>query len=123
MNTQAEFIGTLLHSATIAHFMHLQVDGPGSYAAHKALETYYEEIVGLVDTLAEEIQGATDTIIGPYSNMFSNTSQSPLEYMTSLRDYVTTARKDMPQLSEVQNAIDEIKTLINSTVYKLTRLK
>lgn len=52
----AEFVGVLLHSSTAAHFLHLQT---ASYAAHKALGHYYENIVDLADKYAEAYQGIT----------------------------------------------------------------
>lgn len=119
----AEFVGTLLHSATVTHFKHLQVEGQGSYAAHKALGAYYEEIIELVDDVAEAIQGAHDVILGPYATQFDNNSDEPLAYMVKLREYVRTKRKEIPQDSEIQNEVDNIANLINSTCYKLTRLQ
>ena len=53
-NDAAEFVGVLLHSSTAAHFLHLQT---ASYAAHKALGHYYENIVDLADKYAEAYQG------------------------------------------------------------------
>jgi DNA-binding ferritin-like protein len=118
-----EFIGNLLHSATITHFMHLSVSGEGSYAKHKALGKYYEEIVDLTDTLAEAIQGCYGELIEGYPSMFANVNSEPLEYMLMLKDYVTNNRKAMPQESNIQNEIDSIATLIDSTLYKLTYLR
>jgi hypothetical protein len=43
--------------------------------------------------------------------------------MESLQSFVTEARQDLPQDSELQNIIDEIADLINSTTYKLKFLK
>lgn len=114
------FIGTLLHSATITHFMHLQTT---SYAAHVALGTYYDEIVDLVDAVAESIQGCYGEIISDYPNMFSNVSIEPLEYMTMLKEFVSENRQNLPQESNIQNEIDNIATLIDSTLYKLRFLK
>ena len=119
----AEFIGTLLHSATIAHFMHLQAEGEGSYAKHIALGDYYDGIVGLVDTLAESIQGAYDVILTPYPVTFGNPDMDALEYISACRDYVRQERGNLPQDSEIQNEVDSIATLLNSTCYKLTRLR
>lgn len=115
-----EFIGTLLHSATIAHFMHLQTT---SYAAHVALGTYYDEIVDLVDAVAESVQGCYGNIIRDYPNMFSNAEIEPLAYMESLKNYVSESRQNLPQDSNIQNEIDNIATLIDSTLYKLRFLK
>jgi hypothetical protein len=118
-----EFVGTLFHSATITHFMHLKVMGEGSYAKHKALGKYYEEIVDLTDTLAEAIQGCYGELIEDYPSMFANVNSEPLEYLLMLKDYVSNNRKAMPQESNIQNEIDSIATLIDSTLYKLTFLR
>lgn len=123
LTAAAEFVGTLLHSATIAHFKHLQVEGQGAYAAHKALGAYYEKIIDLVDSLAESLQGAYDIVLGPYATQFENNTDEPLAYMMKLREYVRDKRQDIPQDSEIQNEVDAIATLINSTCYQLRRLK
>lgn len=123
MNRVAEFIATLRNSATVTHLMHLQVEGEGSFAKHDALGAYYDEIVDLVDSLAESIQGAFDVIIKPYPPAFGNYDGEPLDYVRTLRDYVRSARGEMPQDSEIQNEIDSIATLLNHTCYKLTRLR
>ena len=119
----AQFIGTLLHSATITHFKHWLVTGVGSDAAHRALGDYYDEIVELVDSLLESIQGAYDELVEPYPPSFDNSPLEPLGYMRALRQYVRTQRAGLPQDSEIQNEIDSIATLINHTVYRLTFLK
>lgn len=118
-----EFIGTLLHSATITHFMHLQATGEGSFAKHSALGTYYDEIVDLTDTVAEVIQGCYGEIITNYPPMFANVTGDCLEYMRMLKEYVATNRVNMPQESNIQNEIDNIANLIDSTIYKLTFLR
>lgn len=119
-NCCGEFIGNLLHSATITHFMHLKTN---SYAAHVALGAYYDEIVDLVDGLAEAIQGCYGEIIDNYPTMFANVSGEPLSYLEMLKEYVAQTRQNMPELSNIQNEIDSIATLIDSTIYKLRFLK
>lgn len=115
------FVSTLLHSATLTHLMHFKTT---SYSQHVALNTYYDEIPELVDSLVESIQGAYEAIIEPYPSMFGNgNGDDPLAYMVSLRNYVRDYRKEMPQDSEIQNEIDNIANLINHTVYKLKFLK
>jgi len=120
-NLIGEFVGTLLHSATIVHFMHLQTQ---SYSVHKALQKYYESIVDAADTVAESIQGSAGELIAPYPAMFGNPEVAPLDYLKSIRDYVTVARKDIfPEYSNIQNEIDAVMTLLDSTIYRLTFLK
>lgn len=125
MNKSAigEFVGILLHSATITHIMHFQAQGEGPYATHKALGAYYEDIQDLADTLVEIIQGCYGEIISDYPSMYSLTTDTPLDYMTTLRDYVAEKRMDMPQESNIQNEIDNIANLIDTTLYKLKFLR
>jgi DNA-binding ferritin-like protein len=52
-----EMVSRLLHSQTQVHVFHLGVKGSGSYAAHKALQGYYEGIDALVDGIIESFQG------------------------------------------------------------------
>lgn len=122
MNATAEFVGVLLHSATLTHFKHLQVEGAGADAAHRALADYYDGIVEVVDTVAENIQGAYDVIIEPYPAMFASNVSEPLAYLKALREFVRTKRKELPQDSEIQNDIDAVASLINKTCYRLQRL-
>lgn len=121
--TVGEFIGTLLHSATVTHFMHLQVTGEGSNAKHMALAAYYDGIVDLVDGLAEAIQGSELEIIKAYPKTFTYVSVEPVAYMESLKQFIAVNRESVSDESNVQNEIDTIVSLIDSTIYKLTFLR
>ena len=117
-----QFISTLFASRTQAHVFHLQTN---SFAAHKALNEYYDEIVGLADGIAESVQGKYGIITG-YSNidlMEGNDCNEVIKYFTALELYVERARQTMPQDSYIQNQIDEVVALIVSTIYKLKFLK
>jgi hypothetical protein len=122
-NIIGEFVGTLLHSATITHIMHLQAIGEGSYAKHQALATYYDSIVETTDSLAEAIQGCTGEIIKAYPPMFGNPAVEALDYLESIREYVMNNREQISEYSNIQNEIDTIMTLLDSTIYKLTFLR
>ena len=113
-NDAAEFIAALLHSSTVTHFMHLSTD---SYSAHKALGRYYEEIIELADDFAEAYQGRYEKIKS-YPSEFHD-GKDPVKYLKSIQGFVDEAREDLPQDSEIQNIIDEISQLIDSTLYKL----
>ena len=110
----AEFIAALLHSSTVTHFMHLSTD---SFSAHKALGSFYEKIIGLADDFAEAYQGRYEKIKN-YPDEF-HSAKDPVKYLKSIQAFVDNARKDLPQDSEIQNIIDEISQLIDSTLYKL----
>jgi len=118
MENCALFLATLLHSATNTHFFHFTTD---SYAKHKALAKYYEGIVDLVDQLAESYMGKYGKLTA-FPSVYHQ-PKDPLKYMESLQNFVADARQDLPQDSELQNTIDEIADLINSTTYKLKFLK
>lgn len=122
MTKVAEFIATLLHSAVCAHIMHFQVTGEGSYAKHKALNDYYDAIPDLVDNLVESMQGSYEIITG-YPTTMELSQFAPLPYMELLQDYVRENRNNLPEDKELQNEVDTILNLINSTVYKLRELR
>jgi uncharacterized protein YbaP (TraB family) len=118
MENCALFLATLLHSATNTHFFHFTTD---SYAKHKALAKYYDGILGLVYTLAESYMGKYGKLTTCPSDYHQ--PKDPIKYMESLQNFVADARQDLPQDSEIQNLIDSIADLINTTAYKLKFLK
>jgi DNA-binding ferritin-like protein len=118
MENCALFLATMLHSATNTHFFHWST---GSYAQHKALAKYYDGVVPLVDQLAESYFGKFGKIVN-FPSVYHQ-PKDPIKYMESLQNFVADARQDLPQDSELQNVIDEIADLINSTTYKLKFLK
>lgn len=118
----AKFISTLLASRTQAHIFHWQVQDASSYAQHKALNDYYDEIVELTDELVESLQGKYGIIRGYVSPAVFREDGNPLIYFKALSQYIETNRASMPQDSYIQNQIDEILALVESTIYKLENL-
>lgn len=110
-----EFISGLLHSVTITHMYHLK---SRSFAQHSALGGFYEGMDDLVDSLIEAYQGKFG-LIEDYVLDAGDMPPTPLEYLIGLSEYVKVGRADFPQDSELQNMIDEIASLIDSTIYKL----
>jgi hypothetical protein len=122
MNEFAKLISYLFHSRTQAHIFHLQTD---SFAAHMALNGYYDGVVDLIDGLVESYQGKYG-ILTNYSN-FSILEYKDCEevimYFQSLNMTVEKLRTIAPQDSYIQNQIDTVVELITSTIYKLKFLK
>ena len=122
MNEFVKLISYLFHSRTQAHIFHLQTD---SFAAHMALNGYYDGIVDLIDGLVESYQGKYG-ILTNYSN-FSILEYKDCEevimYFQSLNMTVEKLRTIAPQDSYIQNQIDTVIELITSTIYKLKFLK
>jgi hypothetical protein len=117
-----QFISTLFASRTQAHVFHLQTP---SFAAHKSLNDYYDEIVGITDGIAESYQGKYGIITG-YGNIALQEYQSCeaiIMFFETLCMYVEKSRQILPQDSYLQNQIDEVVALIKSTIYKLRFLK
>lgn len=123
MDATGLLLGTLMQSRNQAHIYHLQVQGPGSFAAHKALQEYYEGIIPLIDTVAENIQGRYGIITGYRMPEAIREDGNAKMYFEGLSKFVETLRQDIPQDSYIQNDIDTIVGLIESTKYKLTFLQ
>lgn len=110
------------HSRTQAHVFHLGVKGPGSYAAHKTLNEYYDEIVGLIDGLVESYQGKYGIIkFQPVNSLDTNCDiKNIIAYFEKLCVALEKLRQDEKlKDSWIQNQIDNISELLYSTKYKL----
>jgi hypothetical protein len=116
--TIGSFFITLLHAATNTHILHLQSK---SFSEHSALGSFYEELVELTDGLIESYQGKHGLVQYPVE--YAKPASTGLLELTSLSAYVTINRNVIGNDSELQNEIDSIMNLINSTIYKLTFLK
>lgn len=117
----AEMVSLMLHSRTQAHTLHLQTK---SFAEHMALNGFYSEIGDLVDGLVESYQGKYGIIesyksydIESYKST-ENTSKLLGELCSKIEDL-----RDCCKDSYIQNQIDTVCELINSTIYKLRFLK
>lgn len=114
----AELIARCRAASTAAHFSHLMTP---SYAAHIALNEFYDGIIPLVDTVAE-------SFIGRYGRFeaFPNVKEAStdgLQIVGNLTKWIDANRAMISDLSEIQNDIDTILALCNSTAYKLRELK
>jgi hypothetical protein len=112
-----QFVQCLLHSVTNAHILHFQ---SLSYSQHMALGAYYDAVGDLVDEFVEAFQGKYGLLTN-YKADYQLPATEPVAYLTYLKDEVETLRRmqGFPQDSELQNEVDTIANLINSTLYKL----
>ena len=85
-----------------------------------ALGAYYDEVGDLVDSFVEAFQGKYG-LLTKYKAEYELPESDPVDYMIYLKDEVATLRRmpEFPQDSELQNEVDTIANLINSTLYKL----
>lgn len=110
-------ISMLFEARTQAHIFHLQSK---SYAQHVALGSYYDNLISLADSIAENYQGRYD-IISSYPKVSVNTAD-PIKMIEQVRSWIDKNRKDCGKETEIQNLIDEVQSLHNSTLYKLKNL-
>jgi hypothetical protein len=115
-NTIPQLIAELLESVTVIHKFHLKSK---SYSEHKALQKYYETVGDLADTLFETSAWENNSIDIPEPTINDST---PVNYLIKLATFVEQVRLTTTY-SDLQNQIDEVKTLIFSTLYKLKNLK
>lgn len=116
-----DFVMCSLSAITDTHIMHWTTD---SYAKHQALGEFYDGLQDLIDQWAEAFMGKAGVLTAfPTQCMVSNIN--PVAY---LRDYLT--RVDVyrraagfPQDTALQNIVDEMVALAQTTIYKLERLR
>lgn len=118
-SSAASLIAACFEARTQAHFWHLKTN---SYATHVALQVFYDSLPGLADSYAESYQGIYG-IIQEYPSSIFIDSATPILVVGSLQDLITNIRGNCGTQSELQNEIDNIMTLCNSTLYKLQNLK
>jgi hypothetical protein len=117
MENFTKMVSCLFHSRTQVHVFHLQTK---SFSEHQALGAYYDEIVELVDGLIESYQGKYGIVMNysnlPIKNYTDNTQV--LSYFMQLGEVVEVLRQGIED-SYLQNQIDNVSQLIESTKYKL----
>ena len=123
MNKMGLLVGTLMQSRNQCQIYHLQISGHGSYAAHIALQTYYEGIIPLIDGLVESYQGKYGILRGYAMSASIREDNNYINYLDALCVFVDRIRMDIPQDSYIANQIDTIVELIQSTKYKLKNLQ
>lgn len=111
-----ELVVRCFQARTEAHLAHLVT---GSYAEHKALNDFYDGIVDLADSYAECAQGRYGLMKFAAIRPKVGEMGKPLSTPTELRTWIDENRKQCGDASELQNIIDEIVSLCDSTIYKL----
>jgi len=113
----SRYVGILMNSRTQAHQFHLMTN---SYAQHKALQKYYEDIVPLLDSWAEAYMGKYGRL-GRFSSnkRFMKDPRKAKQYFRSLLARIKALK--LPRSDTyLKNIQDEITALIRSTLYMLS---
>ena len=113
------FVSYLKDSFDQAVVWHHQTE---TYAVHKALNKFYDGILGLTDGLVESVSGIYDRPMHYQIDSPTDykSSEQVIKYFKSLYKTIQEERKEIYQESWVQNQVDEIATLIAETLYLLS---
>ena len=113
-----EIIGILFHGRNVAHKEHLRTK---SYAQHKALGNFYDNVIDLADKLAEAYQG--DEGIMQDIPLIGKDAVEPIaDFLERQMNSIETLRHEASTRTAIQNIIDEVIGLYLSTIYKLRNL-
>jgi len=112
-----EFASLLFDIEINSHIAHLQTD---KYSDHIALNSLYEDIVGLRDRFIESYQGKYEIITG-----YKITLKEGIEIIPYLKECVKSIEEYRLTLEDgyLQQISDDIIELLTSTLYKLRFLK
>jgi len=113
----ADFVGMFFLARDVTHSVHLNTR---SYAKHKALQKFYENIIDLTDNFAEAYQGRNG-MIGAITLQSSKKTANVTEFLEDQLKDIEKYRYDICDKTDsaLQNLIDEIITLYLSTLYRL----
>lgn len=119
MSAASEFVSQLLLARDRAHLAHWKVTGTGSFAAHMALGEFYEKLIDLTDKFVEQYQGSYDELLDIDLSTGGQTEikkflESQVAWIDAHRSRVCNQHD-----TSLQNTIDEILRLYETTLYKL----
>jgi hypothetical protein len=120
--TPVALFSKLFEAREMAHIYHLQVRGDeGSYAAHMALGSFYEDVLDLIDDLIETYQGQYGIVDGyDIIDTKDTKTKDKVAYFEELATYIKSARQCISQEdTHLHNVIDEIVGLTYKTLFKL----
>ena len=112
-----DLIGLLFRSRDITHLLHLKTE---SYAQHVALQDYYDALLPMIDELVEALQGYNEELYKDLEIPASNANVEIINHLADLNDEIN--KVEINNIG-IQNVLDDISTLINTTIYKLKFLK
>lgn len=103
-----------------AHNFHLQTK---IYSVHKALNSYYDKLLDLVDAYIETYQGQYGILTG-YENIQVSAVNDIVEYLEDSVKIFSLGRDSLKDSdAHLKNILDEIIALTYRTLYKIKFLK
>jgi hypothetical protein len=112
-----DFVGLLFLARDVTHSVHLNTR---SYAKHKALQKFYENIIDLADGFAEAYQGKHG-LMGAISLQSAKKTTNVVQFLEAQVEEIEKCRYEVCSKDDtpLQNLIDGILELYLSTLYKL----
>jgi len=114
-----ELIAKVFEARNATHLEHWRTK---SYAAHKALGNFYEDVIDLVDDLVECYQGNFG-IIGKVPDVEQTHNEDCIKCLNDQVAWIANHRSQIAQeVDALENIVDEITGLYLKTLYKLENL-
>jgi DNA-binding ferritin-like protein len=117
-----QLISRVFYARNVAHFAHWRAKGDGSYAKHKALAKFYDDVIDALDALVEAYQGAYELI----GNIPTPATQiaDPLKLFEADAAWVEENHESICGGNRaVANLLDNVTAVYLSAIYKLRNLK
>lgn len=120
IKTISDFFQQLFTMRQIAHDIHLT---KSKYAAHMALDTFYKDILDIIDTLFETYQGQYG-LIENYKTVIDYDSENIIQTLEEYTTLIRTSARELIKSEDTHliNIVDEISALSYQTLYKLKYL-
>lgn len=125
-----DMIALLFLSREQAHRAHFKASGVGSYAAHVALNDFYDNIIDIADSIVEKYQGEMGVLIDIPFLEPSDASQADvygtiLAELKAHKGWIDQHRYEVcpNDKSAIQNLIDSAVEVYEEAIYKITFLK
>ena len=117
-----QLISRVFYARNVAHFEHWRAKGEGSYAKHKALGNFYDDIIDAIDDLVEAYQGAFD-LVGNIPAP-ETPKGDVLKLLEADAAWIEENHEDICLGNRaVANLIDSVTGVYLSAIYKLRNLK
>ena len=118
--TIEELFGTLQQSVIEEWRKHLKTS---KYSKHMALDEFYKDMPELVDVLIEDYIGHIGSKVQDYKNILDASKLDALQYLEELHKICQDGYSILPDdAPELKSDLDAIKSLVDSTMYKVREL-
>jgi hypothetical protein len=115
-----EMIQKVFVTRNATHIAHWRTK---SYAQHKALGKFYDEIIDLLDSLVEAHMGAAGDVVDDMEIPTTKKVKDILAHLSEEVEWIDENREEIASgISALENIVDEIAALYLSTIYKLKQL-